>query len=315
MGRGSAMGEERRPTDEQDILAWAKKWQPKWSPQITFPQNPFLVGLFDYANRTSDLDVTFVDSLHRLPFRLEHAYDPDELEHTVELRELDASLTVVPFKPAYGRSFTHALRKRRFFSLAKQLERHAHGLIERMPIESRGHQIRALQDVMELLQFSPEVVDMTRETLFGNPDPAKFQYLSNPVSFINLQNGWIVVPRKDAKLKLNLGVEYQHVFRLSYRFDSKEGPVVEDYQKYQTALANLSKQTVRRVFSNLGEYPSIIHSPFFSDISQRFPVRFVALNNGLLVATPGEGSTWEQGSFEFYQPTERREELFEALQT
>jgi hypothetical protein len=309
------MGEKRQPPDGQDILAWAKTWQPKWTPQITFPQNPFLVGLFDYANRTSDLDVTFADWLHRLPFRFEHTYDPDALRHRVDLHELNATLTIVPFKPDYGRSFTHALRKHHFLGLAKQLERYANDLIQRMPAETRGHQIRPLQDVMELLQFSREVIDITRETLFGNPDPAKFQYLSNPVSFINLQNGWIVMPRRDTKLKLNLGIEYQHVFRLSYRFDPKEGPVVEDYQKYQTALAKLSKQTVRRVFSNLGQYTSIIHSPFFSDISKRFPVRFVALNNGLLVATLGEGSTWEQGSFEFYQPTERREELFEAFET
>jgi hypothetical protein len=309
------MGEERRPTDGRELLAWAKGWQPQWAPQITFPQNPFLVGLFDYTSRSSDLDVTFEDGLHRLPFRFEHAYDPDELKYRVELHDLNAALSIVPFKPDYGRSFTHALRKHHFLGLAKQLERYAHDLIQRMPVETRGHQIRSLQEVMELLQFSREAIDMTRETLFGNPDPAKFQFLSNPVSFINLQNGWIVVPRRDTKLKLNLGVEYQHVFRLSYRFDPKEGPVVEDYQKYQTALAKLSKQTIRRVFSNLGEYTSIIHSPFFSDISQGFPARFVALNNGLLVATPGEGSTWEQGSFEFYQPTERREELFEALET
>jgi hypothetical protein len=308
------MGDERRGTDEPDILTWAKGWQPKWTPQITFPQNPFLVGLFDYVNRSADLDVTFEDGLHRLPFRLEHAYDPDDLSSRIELRELDAALSVVPFKPDYGRSFSHTLRKHHFSNLTKQLERYARDLIQRMPAETRGHQIRSLQEVMELLQFSREAIDITRETLFGNPDPGKFRFLSNPVSFINLQNGWIVVPRRDTKLKLNLGLEYQHVFRLSYRFDSQEGPVVEDYQKYQTALAKLSAQTIRRVFSNLGEYTSIIHSPFFSDISQKFPARFVALNNGLLVATLGAGSKWDQGSFEFYQPTERREDLFEALE-
>jgi hypothetical protein len=90
--------------------------------------------------------------------------------------------------------------------------------------------------------------------------------------------------------------------------------VAEDYQKYQTALAKLSAQTIRRVFSNLGEYPLVIHSLFFSDISQRFPARFVALNKAPLVATFSEGSTYDQGSFEFYQPTERQEDLFEALE-
>jgi len=69
----------------------------------------------------------------------------------------------------------------------------------------------------------------------------------------------------------------------------------------------------RRVFSNLGTYTSIIHNPFFSDISQRFPVRYVALNNGLLVASLGAESTWEGGTFEFYKPTERRETLFGLL--
>jgi hypothetical protein len=138
--------------------------------------------------------------------------------------------------------------------------------------------------------------------------------LKNPVSFINLQNGWIVVPDSEISLKLNLGIEYEHVFRLSYRFDKKEGPVVENYQKYQTALNRLSRQTVRRVFSNLGDYTAIIHNPFFSDISQRFPVRFVALNNGLLVASLGAGSGWEKGVFEFYQPTQPREMLFGLLE-
>jgi hypothetical protein len=254
------------------------------------------------------LDVTIIIGEHRLLLRFEHAYDPEAFQYTMVLPDIDANFEIVPFKPDYG-----VLKKRTFSNKAKEFDRFAQNALLRMPAEQQGKQIRTLAEVMELLDFTPEVIQITQETLFGNPDPTKYRYLNNPVSFLNLQNGWIVIPDDNIKIKLNLGVEYEHVFRLSYRFDSKEGPVVENYQKYESALERLSTQTVRRVFSNLGTYTSIIHNPFFSDISQRFPVRYVALNNGLLVASLGEGSDWEKGTFEFYKPVERKDRLFGLL--
>lgn len=303
------MREERSSPESQDVVAWAKRWQPKWETHITFPQNTFFVPIFDFVNSTSDLDATIYTGEHRLLLRFEHTYDPDGFVYSISLPDLQATIQVVPFKPKYG-----ALRKRHFMKRAKELDRLAQDIINQMKPEQRGNQIRTLEEVMAFFDFSPEVIEITRETLFGNPDPSKYKYLTNPVSFLNLENGWIVIPDEKAKLKLNLGVEYEHVFRLSYKFDSKEGPVVENYQKYESALARLSAQTIRRVFSNLGTYTSIIHNPFFSDISQRFPVRFVALNNGMLVATLGQNSSWENGTFEFYKPTERRERLFRLLE-
>ena len=303
------MGDKQPPSEPADVVAWAKRWQPKWQTHITFPENPFFVSLFDFVNRTNDLDVTIISGEHRLLLRFEHAYDPEGFFYSMSLPDINAKIEIVPFKPDYG-----VLKKRTFTNSAKEFDRFAQDELLRLPADQKGSQIRNLKDVMELLDFAPEVIEITQETLFGNPDPTKYRYLNNPVSFLNLQNGWIVVPDETVKIKLNLGVEYEHVFRLSYRFDAKEGPVVENYQKYQSALQRLSTQTIRRVFSNLGTYTSIIHNPFFSDISQRFPVRYVALNNGLLVASLGEGSTWEKGSFEFYKPTERKERLFGLLE-
>ncbi|MFX1565405.1 MAG: hypothetical protein ACFFCH_05390 [Promethearchaeota archaeon] len=304
------MRDERPPSKPADVVAWAKRWQPKWATRITFPENAFLVSLFDFVNRTDDLDVTILIGNHRLLLRFDHAYDPEGFQYSLQLPDLDASIDIVPYKPDYG-----VLKKRTFMSRAKEFDRFIQNELLRMPAEHKGNQIRTLEEVMKLLNFSQEVIEITCETLFGNPDPTKYRYLNNPVSFLNLQNGWIVVPNESVTIKLNLGVEYEHVFRLSYRFDAKEGPVVEDYQKYKTALQRLSAQTIRRVFSNLGTYTSIIHNPFFSDISQRFPVRYVALNNGLLVASLGEGSDWEKGTFEFYKPVERKERLFGLLES
>jgi len=304
------MRDEQPPTKPADVVAWAKRWQPKWQTNITFPANAFLVSLYDFVNRTDDLDVTIIAGDHRLLLRFEHAYDPEGFHYRMSLPDLDATIEIVPYKPDYG-----VLKKRTFSSRAKEFDRFTQNELLRIPSEKQGRQIRTIAEVMEMLRFSKEVIDITRETLFGNPDPTKYRYLNNPVSFLNLENGWIVIPDNTVKLKLNLGVEYEHVFRLSFRFDAKEGPVVEDYQKYQSALQRLSTQTIRRVFSNLGTYTSIIHNPFFSDISQRFPVRYVALNNGLLVASLGKGSTWEKGTFEFYKPTERKERLFGLLET
>ncbi|MFX1509347.1 MAG: hypothetical protein ACFFBR_03480 [Promethearchaeota archaeon] len=304
------MRDKQPPSKQADVVAWAKRWQPKWQTRITFPQNPFLVNLFDFVNRTDDLDVTILTGNHRLLLRFDHAYDPEGFQYSMQLPDLEASIEIVPYKPDYG-----VLKKRTFMSRAKEFDRFAQNELMRMQAEQKGKQIRTLEEVMQLLDFSKEVIDITCETLFGNPDPSKYRYLNNPVSFLNLQNGWIVVPNESTTIKLNLGVEYEHVFRLSYRFDAKEGPVVENYQKYETALQRLSAQTIRRVFSNLGTYTSIIHNPFFSDISQRFPVRYVALNNGLLVASLGEGSDWEKGIFEFYKPVERKERLFGLLET
>lgn len=302
------MRDEQPPSESKDVLAWAKRWQPKWQTHITFPENPFFVGLFDFVNRTNDLDASIWSGEHQLLLRFEHSYDPEGFNYSIDLPDLSAKVEVVPYKPEYG-----VMKKRHFLNRAKELDRLAQDIIHRMPSNQQGRQIRTLEEVMVLLDFSPPVIEITRETLFGNPDPTKYRYLRNPVSFLNLQNGWIVVPDDTVKLKLNLGVDYEHVFRLSYRFDSKEGPVVENYQKYESALQRLSRQTIRRVFSNLGTYTSIIHNPFFSDISQRFPVQYVALNNGMLVASLGTGSTWENGTFEFYKPTERRELLFGLL--
>jgi hypothetical protein len=304
------MRDEQPPSEPADVVAWAKRWQPKWDTHITFPENDFFVSLFEYVNRTDDLDVTIVTGEHRLLLRFEHAYDPEDFQYTMALPDIDANFEIVPFKPDYG-----VLKKRTFSNKAKEFDRFAQNELLRMPPEQQGKQIRTLAEVMELLDFTQEVIQITQETLFGNPDPTKYRYLNNPVSFLNLQNGWIVTPDDTVKIKLNLGVEYEHVFRLSYRFDAKEGPVVENYQKYESALQRLSTQTVRRVFSNLGTYTSIIHNPFFSDISQRFPVRYVALNNGLLVASLGERSDWEKGTFEFYKPVERKDRLLGLLRT
>ncbi len=304
------MRDEKPSKEPKDVLAWAKQWQPKWQTHITFPQNPFFVSLFDFINRTKALDATINSGKHRLLLRFEHAYDPEGFNYSMTLPDLEATIEIVPFKPDYG-----VMKKRFFLNQAKEFDRFVQDQIHRLPVDQQGRQIRTLNEVMELLDFSKEVIEITRETLFGNPDPSKYRYLNNPVSFLNLQNGWIVVPDDTVQLKLNLGVEYEHVFRLSYRFDPQEGPVVENYQKYESALQRLSKQTIRRVFSNLGTYTSIIHNPFFSDISQRFPVRYVALNNGMLVASLGGGSSWEKGTFEFYKPTERRERLFGLLET
>ncbi len=304
------MGDDQPPKKAADVVAWAKRWQPKWQTRITFPENRLFVNLFDFVNRTTDLDVTIITGKHRLLLRFEHAYDPEGFRYSMTLPDIDATLEIVPYKPDYG-----VLKKRSFSNRAREFDRFAQNELLRMPAEQQGKQIRTLAEVMELLDFSKEVIDITRETLFGNPDPSKYRYLNNPVSFLNLENGWIVIPDDSLKIKLNLGVEYEHVFRLSYRFDAQEGPIVENYQKYKSALQRLSTQTIRRVFSNLGTYPSIIHNPYFSDISQRFPVRYIALNNGLLVASIGKGSTWENGTFEFYKPTERRERLFGLLET
>ncbi|MFX0168695.1 MAG: hypothetical protein ACFE89_04965 [Candidatus Hodarchaeota archaeon] len=304
------MSEEPPPEKPDDVLSWAKHWQPKWKTHITFPENPVFVGLFDFVNQTNDLDPTIHTRGHQLLLRFEHAYDPEGFHYTFPLPDLDAKVDVVPYKPDYS-----MLKKRYFMNRSKEFDRLAQSLIHQLPMDQQGGQVRTLEEVMLLQNFNIEVIKITQETLFGNPDPAKYRYLNNPVSFLNLQNGWIVVPDDSVKLKLNLGVEYEHVFRLSYRFDSKEGPAVENYQKYESALQRLSRQTIRRVFSNLGTYTSIIHNPFFSDISQRFPVRYVALNNGMLVASLGQGSTWENGTFEFYKPTERRERLFGLLET
>ena len=302
------MSDEQPPGKPEDVLSWAKRWEPKWETHITFPENPVFVGMFNFVNQTNDLDATIHNRGHQLLLRFEHAYDPEGFQYSFSLPDLDARVDVVPYKPNYS-----VLKKRYFINRAKELDRITQDLIRRLHTEQHGSQVRTLEEVMALQDFNVEVIKITQETLFGNPDPAKYRYLNNPVSFLNLQNGWIVVPDDNVKLKLNLGVEYEHVFRLSYRFDSKEGPVVENYQKYESALQRLSKQTIRRVFSNLGTYTSIIHNPFFSDISQRFPVRYVALNNGLLVASLGAGSTGENGTFEFYKPTERRETLFGLL--
>ncbi len=304
------MRDEQPPSKPADVVAWAKRWQPKWDTHITFPENDFFVSLFEFVNRTDDLDVTIVTGEHRLLLRFDHAYDPEGFQYTMALPDIDVNFEIVPFKPDYG-----VLKKRTFSNKAKEFDRFAQNELLRMPPEQQGKQIRTLAEVMELLDFTQEVIQITQETLFGNPDPTKYRYLNNPVSFLNLQNGWIVTPDGTVKIKLNLGVEYEHVFRLSYRFDAKEGPVVENYQKYESALQRLSTQTVRRVFSNLGTYTSIIHNPFFSDISQRFPVRYVALNNGLLVASLGEGSDWEKGTFEFYKPVERKDRLLGLLRT
>lgn len=304
------MRDEQPPSKPADVVAWAKRWQPKWDTHITFPENDFFVSLFEFVNRTDDLDVTIVTGEHRLLLRFDHAYDPEGFQYTMALPDIDVNFEIVPFKPDYG-----VLKKRTFSNKAKEFDRFAQNELLRMPPEQQGKQIRTLAEVMELLDFTKEVIQITQETLFGNPDPTKYRYLNNPVSFLNLQNGWIVTPDGTVKIKLNLGVEYEHVFRLSYRFDAKEGPVVENYQKYESALQRLSTQTVRRVFSNLGTYTSIIHNPFFSDISQRFPVRYVALNNGLLVASLGEGSDWEKGTFEFYKPVERKDRLLGLLRT
>lgn len=304
------MRDEQPPSKPADVVAWAKRWQPKWDTHITFPENDFFVSLFEFVNRTDDLDVTIVTGEHRLLLRFDHAYDPEGFQYTMALPDIDVNFEIVPFKPDYG-----VLKKRTFSNKAKEFDRFAQNELLRMPPEQQGKQIRTLAEVMELLDFTQEVIQITQETLFGNPDPTKYRYLNNPVSFLNLQNGWIVTPDGTVKIKLNLGVEYEHVFRLSYRFDAKEGPVVENYQKYESALQRLSTQTVRRVFSNLGTYTSIIHNPFFSDISQRFPVRYVALNNGLLVASLGEGSDWEKGIFEFYKPVERKDRLLGLLRT
>ncbi|MFX1564110.1 MAG: hypothetical protein ACFFDP_12470, partial [Promethearchaeota archaeon] len=253
------MDEEQPPAGSPDVVQWAKQWRPKWAPNIVFPHNSFLNGIFDFIHRTLDLDATFIDGDHQLRMRAERAYDPDELTYDVRFNELNASLNIIPFKPDYGRSFVRSLRKRHFKSRAKELVGYAHELIERMPKNQRGHQIRPVNDILKILNFPPDALDIARETLFGNPDPTKYRYLSNPVSFINLQNGWLIVPDNGTKLKQNLAVEYEHVFRLSYRFERAAGPVVEDYQKYQMALDKLSRQTIRRVFSNLGEYTSIMH--------------------------------------------------------
>ncbi len=304
------MRKEKPSGNSDDVVAWAKSWQPKWETQITFPQNLFLVGLFDFINRSNDLDATILTGQHRLLLRFEHSYDPEGFNYSIKLPDLDATIDLVPFKPDYG-----VIKKRHFTNRAKELDRFAQDLLHQMPKDQKGRQIRTIEEVMTLHSFSKEVIEITRETLFGNPDPAKYRYLSNPVSFLNLQNGWIVIPDSTIRVKLNLGVEYEHVFRLTYRFDPREGPVVENYKKHENALQRLSRQTIRRVFSNLGTYTSIIHNPFFSDISQRFPVRYVALNNGMLVASLGEGSSWESGTFEFYKPTERRERLFGLLET
>jgi len=304
------MSNEQPPGKPDNVLSWARSWQPKWETHITFPENAFFVSLYEFVNRTNDLDVTIITGEHRLLLRFEHAYDPEGFQYTIALPDIDANFRIVPFKPDYG-----VLKKRTFSNKAKEFDRFAQNELLRMPSEQQGKQIRTLAEVMELLDFTPEVIQITQETLFGNPDPTKYRYLNNPVSFLNLQNGWIVTPDDRVKIKLNLGVEYEHVFRLSYRFDAKEGPVVENYQKYESALQRLSTQTVRRVFSNLGTYTSIIHNPFFSDISQRFPVRYVALNNGLLVASLGEGSDWEKGTFEFYKPVERKDRLLGLLGT
>jgi hypothetical protein len=301
------MGKEQSPGRGPDVVQWAKRWQPKWASHIVFPHNSFLNSIFEFIHRTANLDATFVDGEHQLSMRTEHSYDPDDLIYIARFNELNATLRIVPYKPDYGRSFVRSLRKRHFINQAKELEHYAHELIERIPKDQQGHQIRPLDDILSMLNFPPDALEIARETLFGNPDPTRYRYLSNPVSFINMQNGWIIVPHKDTKLKLNAGVEYEHVFRLSYRFERAAGPVVEDYQKYQMALGQLSRQTVRRVFSNLGEYTSIMHNPFFyRSITDQFPVQFVALNNGLLVATLGESATLEHGTFEFYQITERK---------
>ena len=304
------MRDEQPPSKPADVVAWAKRWQPKWETHITFPENALFVSLYEFVNRTNDLDVTIITGEHRLLLRFEHAYDPEGFQYTMTLPDINANFEIVPFKPDYG-----VLKRRTFSNKAKEFDRFAQNELLRMPSEQQGKQIRTLAEVMELLDFTEEVIKITQETLFGNPDPTKYRYLNNPVSFLNLQNGWIVTPDDTVKIKLNLGVEYEHVFRLSYRFDAKEGPVVENYQKYESALQRLSTQTVRRVFSNLGTYTSIIHNPFFSDISQRFPVRYVALNNGLLVASLGEGSDWEKGTFEFYKPVERKDRLLGLLGT
>jgi hypothetical protein len=304
------MRDEQPPSKPADVVQWAKRWRPKWPTVITFPNNSFFINLFDFVNRSDDIDVTIKTGEHQLLLRFEHAYDPEGFSYSMSLPDIDATIEIVPYKPDYG-----VLKKRTFTNRAKEFDRFAQNELLKMPGEQQGKQIRTLGEVMGMLNFSKEVIEITRETLFGNPDPSKYRYLNNPVSFLNLQNGWILVPDDSVKIKLNLGVEYEHVFRLAYRFDQKEGPVVEDYKKHQSALQRLSAQTIRRVFSNLGTYTSIIHNPFFSDISQRFPIRYVALNNGLLVAALGEGSDWENGIFEFYKPTERRERLFGLLET
>jgi hypothetical protein len=249
------------------------------------------------------LDATIIDGSHKLLLRFEHTYDPDNFVHAVELPEIGATLEIKPFKLQYGR----LRRKQQFKTIAESLVNQAKELIQQIPSEQQGHQIRHIAGVMEILSFPKEVIEVTRETLFGNPDPETHHFLTNPVSFLNLENGWLVLPDEESVLKLNLGVEYEHVFRLTYHFDQKLGPLVEDFQKHELALARLPRQTIRRVFSLLGKYTSIIHNPFFSDISQKFPVRYVALNNGLLVAALGEGSTWDKGTFEFYQRVARRE--------
>ncbi len=294
---------ELTPDRGKDVLAWVKRWKPQWESKITFPQNTAFQGLFEKVNSTDELDATIIDGKHRLLLRFEHTYDPDGFVHSAELPEIKATLEIKPFKLQYGR----LRRKHQFKTIAESLVNQAEELVQKIPSEHHGNQIRQIQEVMEILNFPEEIIEVTRETLFGNPDPEEHHFLTNPVSFLNLENGWLVVPDKETVLKLNLGVEYEHVFRLVYHFDQKLGPLVEDFQKHELALARLPRQTIRRVFSLLGKYTSIIHNPFFSDISQRFPVRYVALNNGLLVASLSEGSTWDKGTFEFYQRVARRD--------
>lgn len=291
------------PDRGKDVLAWVKRWKPQWESKITFPQNTAFQGLFEKVNSTDELDATIIDGNHRLLLRFDHTYDSDGFAYSAELPEINSTLEIKPFKIQYGR----LRRKHQFNSIAESLVAQAKELVEQIPSEHQGNQIRQIGEVMEILNFPEEIIEVTRETLFGNPDPEKHHFLTNPVSFLNLENGWLVVPDKETVLKLNLEVEYEHVFRLDYHFDQKLGPLVEDFQKYELALARLPRQTIRRVFSLLGKYTSIVHNPFFSDISQRFPVRYVALNNGLLVTSLSKGSTWDKGTFEFYQRVARRE--------
>jgi hypothetical protein len=158
------MRDEQPPSDPQDVLAWAKQWQPKWETHITFPENSVFVGLFDFINRSSDLDATIFSGEHQLLLRFDHAYDPEEFSYSIDLPDLDARIEIVPFKPEYG-----VLKKRHFTNRAKEFDRLAQDLIHQLPLEQQGSQIRTLDEVMTLLNFSQEVIDITRSLVILIP--------------------------------------------------------------------------------------------------------------------------------------------------
>ena len=114
------MRDEQPPSKPADVVAWAKRWQPKWQTHITFPENVFFVSLYDFVNRTDDLDITILTGEHRLLLRFEHAYDPEGFHYSMSLPDIDATFEIVPFKPDYG-----VLKKRSFSNRAKEFDRFA----------------------------------------------------------------------------------------------------------------------------------------------------------------------------------------------